>query len=92
MMGHVVDHTKLSGSHTVYPLIGMHHIAALTHGLDGGCMILRGMPNLERDTLLLQRKRQYMEIVYLERLLVGRLWIVAMTDIEDIGRNILFHH
>ena len=72
--------------------IGVNHITAVALLLQAGGQVLRRVANLQRDTLWRQLTVDAVEVVDGEVLLVGRLRVVAVTDVEHVLSHVLLHY
>ena len=96
MMRLIVQHTELSWCHTMDGRIGANQKDPITLCLQLSMMELRGMTNLKGDVrgkgLFAGGRNQTMEVLEQKLLLVGCLWVIAFTDIQDILLHVFLHH
>ena len=98
----VVDDAKLSGRHSMHRFVGMHRGTAIIVQFECGGKIFRSVANLEgnaqsacclwRVVVGLWRQCEPVEVVDRNILHIGRLWVIAMTDVENVALHILLHH
>ena len=90
----VVDYAELTRCHTMNRLGSMDHVAvgcwllAVSYWLQGGRDEFRGVTDFQRDVCWRQLSIDAVERHDGEVLLVGRLWVVAMRDIDDVLQNV----
>ena len=87
----IIDHTELSWCHTVYLLLCMHDEAALARRFQDAWQITWGMTYLERYLRHVHWHRKPMEIINSKILFVGRFWVIAVRDIENVLLNVFLH-
>ena len=97
----VVDDAELSGRYAVHGLVGMEDGGVAVEQLEGAGQVAGCVPDLEGDAQMAAvancrrtgivggRAGEPVEIVHGDVLPVGRLWIVAVADVEDVAVDVL---